>query len=308
MTDKKKKSSKGVSRRAALKLAGGATGAAAAAWAVAPLANVVDRLSMEEILKQHYKEMTDEDKKKLFRHLEAKAKKKYGVKVRIGDPPPIPNTKWGYALNLSVCIGCRQCAEACHRENNHDRASHNSYIRVFETERGSTDLTHARSDYDHPVPQPGKGYMPVQCQHCDKPPCVDVCPVKATWKEPDGIVVIDHNWCIGCRYCEAACPYHARRFNWSEPKIAPEEINPDQAYLSNRLRPAGVMEKCTFCLHRVRKGRLPACLEACPAGARVFGNLLDPNSEIRWVLANKRIFVLKEEMGTVPSFYYFFSS
>ncbi|MEY3211811.1 MAG: hypothetical protein RIT28_2292, partial [Pseudomonadota bacterium] len=151
-----------------------------------------------------------------------------------------------------------------------------------------------------------RSYMPVQCHQCDNAPCVSVCPIEATWKEPDGIVVVDYNWCIGCRYCEAACPYHARRFNWHKPEIPAEEINPDQAYLSNRVRPQGVMEKCTFCLHRTRKGRLPACLEACPTGARVFGNMLDPNSEIRWVLENKRTFVLKEDLGTRPRFFYFF--
>jgi molybdopterin-containing oxidoreductase family iron-sulfur binding subunit len=150
--------------------------------------------------------------------------------------------------------------------------------------------------------------MPVQCQQCDHPPCVDVCPVQATWKEDDGIVVVDYNWCIGCRYCEAACPYHARRFNWEKAEIPAAEVNPDQGYLSNRIRPKGVMEKCTFCLHRTREGRLPACLEACPTGARVFGNLLDPNSDIRWVLENKRVFVLKEELGTRPRFFYFFDA
>ena len=132
--------------------------------------------------------------------------------------------------------------------------------------------------------------------------------MQATWKEIDGVIVVDYNWCIGCRYCEAACPYHARRFNWKKPEIPAEDINPDQDYLSNRIRPKGVMEKCTFCIHRTRKGRLPACLEACPTGARVFGNLLDPNSEIRWVLANKRIFVLKEALGTKPRFFYFFDT
>jgi len=162
------------------------------------------------------------------------------------------------------------------------------------------------ADYDGDVPNPDKFYLPVQCQQCDEPPCVDVCPVEATWKEKDGIVVVDYNWCIGCRYCEAACPYHARRFNWTKPVIPAAEVNPDQGYLSNRIRPQGVMEKCTFCLHRTREGLLPACLEACPTGARVFGNLLDPNSEIRAVLETKRVFVLKEELGTKPSFFYFF--
>ena len=126
------------------------------------------------------------------------------------------------------------------------------------------------------MPAHGKFYMPVQCKQCDNPPCVKVCPVEATWQEPDGIVVVDYDWCIGCRYCEAACPYHARRFNWTKPQIPAEELNPNMHYLGNRPRPKGVMEKCTFCLHRTREGRLPACLEACPTGARVFGNLLDP--------------------------------
>jgi molybdopterin-containing oxidoreductase family iron-sulfur binding subunit len=152
---------------------------------------------------------------------------------------------------------------------------------------------------------PGKYYMPVQCFQCENPPCVAACPVKATWKEVDGIVVIDYNWCIGCRFCLTACPYWARRFNWAEPVIPKEEINPVTHYLSNRPRSKGVMEKCTFCLQRTRKGRLPACHEACPNGARVFGNLLDPESEIRHVLENKTVFRLKEELNTEPKFWYY---
>jgi molybdopterin-containing oxidoreductase family iron-sulfur binding subunit len=140
---------------------------------------------------------------------------------------------------------------------------------------------------------------------CDNPPCVKACPVQATWKEPDGITVIDYDWCIGCRYCQAACPYWARHFNWNQPKLPKEEVNPDTHYLGNRPRPKGVMEKCTFCIQRTRKGRLPACLEACPTGARVFGNLLDPNSDIRYVLENKVVFRLKEDLGTEPKFWYY---
>ena len=155
------------------------------------------------------------------------------------------------------------------------------------------------------VPAAGHFYMGTQCFHCQNAPCIDVCPVKATWMEPDGIVVVDYNWCIGCRYCMAACPYDARRFNWADPVVPAEEVNPNQHYLGNRLRKKGVVEKCTFCIQRSRDGKNPACVEACPTGARVFGNLLDPNSEIRWILANKKVFRLKEDLGTDPKFWYF---
>ncbi|WNG59503.1 4Fe-4S dicluster domain-containing protein [Archangium gephyra] len=295
-----------LSRRTVMKGAGATLGAAAFAHAMAPLTEWSKDLTVDEFLQKHYKELTRDEMARILVHLKAEAKQKYGRDVDIRDLPPQEGVSFGYALNLSVCIGCRRCAEACHQENNHDRSTGNSYIRVLEMQQGSLDLEHGNADYDHPVPAEGKYYLPVQCHQCDNAPCVKVCPVQATWKEPDGIVVVDYNWCIGCRYCEAACPYHARRFNWTKPEIPPEEINPDQGYLSNRVRPQGVVEKCTFCLHRTRAGRLPACLEACPTGARVFGNLLDPKSPIRWVLENKRVFVLKEELGTRPRFFYFF--
>jgi len=118
--------------------------------------------------------------------------------------------------------------------------------------------------------------------------------------------VIDYDWCIGCRYCMAACPYAARHFNWTEPEIPPDEMNPDTHILGNRPRPHGVVEKCTFCIQRTRKGRYPACVEICPVGARKFGNMLDPNSEIRYLLERKRTFVLKAELHTNPKFFYFY--
>jgi molybdopterin-containing oxidoreductase family iron-sulfur binding subunit len=295
-----------LARRRALKVLGGTLGAGAFAYAMAPLRSWTADLSVDAFLQKHYKELTKAELDVILRRLEGETARKYGREVTIRDVKPMADVEFGYALNLSVCIGCRKCAEACHHENNHDRRTNNSYIRVLEMKQGSLDLEHGDATYDHAVPAPGKFYMPVQCQQCANAPCVKVCPVQATWQEPDGIVVVDYNWCIGCRYCEAACPYHARRFNWTAPEIPPAEINPDQAYLSNRIRPQGVVEKCTFCLHRTREGRLPACLEACPTGARVFGNLLDPDSEIRWVLENKRVFVLKEELGTRPRFFYFF--
>ena len=295
-----------LSRRTAFKAAGATLGAAAFARAMAPITEWTDDLSVDEFLQKHYRHLSRAEMEVILRRIEEKTLEEYGAVVQVEDVRPLPDVQFGYALNLSVCIGCRRCAKACHHENNHDRETQNSYIRVLEIKKGTVDLAFSTADYDHPVPQRDRYYMPVQCHQCDNAPCVTVCPIEATWKEPDGIVVVDYNWCIGCRYCEAACPYHARRFNWSKPQVPAEEINPEQAYLSNRIRPQGVMEKCTFCLHRTRKGRLPACLEACPTGARVFGNMLDPNSEIRWVLENKRVFILKEDLGTLPRFFYFF--
>jgi molybdopterin-containing oxidoreductase family iron-sulfur binding subunit len=194
------------------------------------------------------------------------------------------------------------------KENNPSRDVEIHWIRDLRMKKGEFSLEKADHYYDpEEVPEEGYFYMPVQCQQCENPPCVKVCPVKATWKEPDGIVVIDYNWCIGCRTCMAACPYRARKFNWNEPRIPEGQLNPETHYLGNRPRMRGVVEKCTFCIQRTRQGRYPACVEVCPVGARKFGNLLDPKSEIRHVLDNFRVFRLKEDLNTEPKFYYFFS-
>jgi molybdopterin-containing oxidoreductase family iron-sulfur binding subunit len=295
-----------VDRRTAVKAGAATLGLAAWAAAIEPWFEWTGELSTDEFLQKHYRELTPQQLQAVLDRLTDEARKETGKPVTVRDHKPIPGVSFAYALNLSICIGCRKCVEACHVENNHDRPSHQSYIRVFEMQKGGIDFEKGNATYDHPVPAKDKYYMPVQCQQCENPPCVTACPIEATWQESDGIVVVDYNWCIGCRYCEAACPYHARRFNWTRPEVPASEVNPNQSYLSNRVRPQGVMEKCTFCLHRTREGRLPACLEACPTGARVFGNVLDPDSEIRWVLEHKRVFVLKEELGTKPRFYYFF--
>ena len=209
-------------------------------WAaVSPLRKAAKETSAAEFMQQHYQELSDEDKREVIARLEADAKEEYGAEVTIGDDRPIPGTKFVYAINLSVCNGNGKCVEACHKENNHDRATNQSYIRVLEMPMGTMDMEQGNTTYTHAVPDDGKFYLPVQCQQCDEPPCVDACPVQATWKEEDGIVVVDYNWCIGCRYCEAACPYHARRFNWKKPEVPADEVNPDQSYLSNRIRPAG---------------------------------------------------------------------
>jgi Fe-S-cluster-containing dehydrogenase component len=259
-----------------------------------------------DLFQQHYKKMSPQEMADAIARIKRKAKRTYGVDLNVGNDPPLEGVVFGYAINISKCKGTRRCVEACVRENNLSRDSQIQYIRVLEMEHGNLDLTQGNAYYDEEnVPRPGRFYLPIQCMQCENPPCVKACPVEATWREPDGVVVIDFNWCIGCRYCMTACPYWARHFNWTPPTLPKEEINTDTQYLSNRPRMKGVMEKCMFCLQRTRKGRLPACLEACPTGARVFGNLLDPNSDIRYVLENKTVFRLKEDLGTEPKFWYY---
>lgn len=298
-----------VTRRDFIKGVSGALASTAALGAaMTPALDMGKDLSWDEFYQKHYQELTVEQKEKIFKRIEQKVKTDYGVEnANVQDPLPQLGVEFAYALNLSKCIGCRGCEKACSKENNSDRASGMSNIRVLELDKGSMNLEESSQSYDpETVPQEGKYYMPIQCHQCQNAPCVKVCPVQATWQEKDGIVVVDYNWCIGCRYCEAACPYYARRFNFATPEIPAEEINPDMGYLSNRPRPKGVVEKCTFCLHRTRNGKYPACLEACPTGSRKFGNILDPDSEINYIIKNKRVFVLKEELNTQPRFYYFF--
>ena len=210
------------------------------------------------------------------------------------------------ALDINKCIGCRRCAYACVMENNQGRNLGIEWIKVVETPRDNAlELLHANLYYTE-APKEDKVYIPIACMHCEDPPCVMVCPVRATWKEPDGIVVIDYDRCIGCRYCMAACPYGARHFNWAKPYVPPTEINPNMHILGNVLRQPHVTEKCTWCIQRVRDGGVPACVEVCPIGARVFGDLNDPESPVRRVLEEYGGFVLKPEAGTNPRFFYFF--
>jgi molybdopterin-containing oxidoreductase family iron-sulfur binding subunit len=249
--------------------------------------------------------MTEAERAETIARLERQALLQRGSAVTIQSTGAQPGVVFGYAFNISKCKGFRSCVEACINENNLDRHADTQYIRIFEIEDGVVELDHADATFQHEVPAEGHFYLGTQCFQCADPPCVKVCPVGATWQEPDGITVIDYDWCIGCRYCMAACPYWARRFNWSAPEVPVPEVNTNQHYLGNRARKTGVVEKCTFCIHRTRQGRLPACAEACPTGARVFGNLLDPDSEIRWVLEHKRVFRLKEDLKTEPRFWYF---
>jgi molybdopterin-containing oxidoreductase family iron-sulfur binding subunit len=214
-------------------------------------------------------------------------------------------TKFGMVVDVGACIGCRQCVYSCKEENNvPDSPDQLAWIDVFEmdikhpvTEIHTVPPDHSATNYTD-SPKRGKWYLSKNCFHCENPNCVKVCPVGATFKAEDGIVEMDYDRCLGCRYCMSACPYNARTFNWREPD-PPENPNPEVP-----LRPKGVVEKCTFCVHRTREGKLPRCVEACPVGARHFGDLNDPESPVRRILNSEFSFRLMDEMNTSPMLYY----
>ena len=300
-----KRRARSASRRQFLKAA------AAGAGALAGVPGAAEAFDITAWLQQHFRELSQEDLNAVIRRLEQNYAEKYGKPVTVDTTGPNDGVVFGFGLDLSRCIGCRRCVYACVEENNQSRDPQIHWIRVLEFERESVarriDFEEGNPFYDHEkVPAEGKVYLPVACQQCEEPPCVAACPTTATWQEPDGIVVVDYDWCIGCRYCLCACPYGARHFNWTEPEIPANEINPDTHYLGNRPRQHGVVEKCTACIQRTRKHRYTACVEACPVGARKFGNMLDPHSEMRYLLERKRTFVLKAELDTKPRFFYFY--
>jgi molybdopterin-containing oxidoreductase family iron-sulfur binding subunit len=302
--DKLEREVRGASRREFLKTTLAGVGAAAG------VPGAAQALDFETFFQRHFRELSDEDLAGLVERLSQKYTRQYGRDVDVTATGPVDGVVYGYALDISRCIGCRKCVYACVEENNQSRDPEIHWIRVLEFEREKVvrgiDLEDGDPYYEHDeVPAPGKVYVPISCQHCEDSPCTNVCPTGATWREPDGIVAIDYDWCIGCRYCMASCPYGARHFNWTEPDLPADQVNPNMHVIGNVPRPKGVVEKCTFCIHRVRDGRYPACLEACPVGARKFGNLLDPESEIRYIMKNKRTFVLKAELHTNPKFFYF---
>jgi molybdopterin-containing oxidoreductase family iron-sulfur binding subunit len=341
-TKKNDAESKVPSRRKFLKDAAQSAVGIAAGTSIAGILSGCGKGDIEDFFRRHFTELTPADVEKLQRKLEREYLRKYGRTTTVSAAPATPGVLFGYGLDLSRCIGCRRCVHACVKENNQSRDPAIQWIRVLEfpKEKG-IDFSEANPYYCAPgtpqlsdeqkeiladplsqyplykksetaegseckVPRPDHFYVPISCQQCENPPCVKVCPVKATWKEPDGIVVIDYNWCIGCRYCMAACPYGARHFNWAEPKLPAEDVNPNMHYLGNRPRYRGVVEKCTYCIQRTRIGRYPACVEICPVGARKFGNLLDPKSEIRQIMERKRVLILKNDLATKPKFYYFY--
>ncbi len=220
-----------------------------------------------------------------------------GKTVDYADPPG--KQKWAMVIDVKACIGCRRCVYACVKENNIGRNSGFTYIQVLEMQPGAIDTEHSKLDYEE-AGRPDKWYLPMQCMHCAKPTCVYGCPVKATWRDPDGIVVIDYDKCIACRNCMVTCPYDARHFNWAHPKVPKGEIN-KAVPLEEK---TGTVEKCTFCVHRVRNGKTTTCTEACPVGARTFGDLSDPESEVSILLKTRRVFRIKEKLGNEPMIWY----
>ena len=203
-------------------------------------------------------------------------------------------TKLGMAVDLHRCIGCNTCALACKMQNNVPDGM--LWNRVL-TE-GCEQFDGAEGTY----PNLTRTYLPIACQHCDNPACQKVCPTGATYTDDKGRVEIDYEKCIGCRMCMAACPYNARVFNWSEPRREPD-FNYGDARVP--VRKKGVAEKCTLCKERTDAGELPMCVRVCPARARTFGDLDDPESEISRIVREQGATQLLEDKGTRPQLYYF---
>lgn len=223
--------------------------------------------------------------------------------------------RYAMVIDLDRCMGCRACVEACKVENNTPAAHFWMYVLRFE---------------EGHYPNVRIQFLPRPCQHCDNPPCVKVCPVGARYKRADGIVATDWDRCIGCRYCEVSCPYGVNYFNWkkpaknyyldwTDPDVQPASqgnippyrnpdldrpYGPEQRRIAGGGRLKGVIEKCTFCVHRVERGLQPACVANCPAFALHFGDLDDPNSTVARLLASKPSFRLLEDTGAQPRVYY----
>ena len=234
--------------------------------------------------------------------------------------------KWGMVVDLDRCNGCQACVIACQAENNIVLSTED----LFQQQRAMTWIRVERY-WEGEYPNVKARFIPIMCQHCENAPCEPVCPVYATYHNNEGLNVQVYNRCVGTRYCANNCPYHARYFNyWERPTDAPfgEIFAPDQTiaepmneYLNPdvTVRTKGIMEKCTFNIQRIRRttrqaqdeGRVvqdeevqPACVQACPTGAMVFGDLLNPDSKVAHKAQDERGYHLLEDLGTLPSVTY----
>jgi molybdopterin-containing oxidoreductase family iron-sulfur binding subunit len=220
------------------------------------------------------------------------------------NPEALEGKRWAMVVDMKKCWekgkeGCKDCFVACHRIHNVPNIKGTKEeIKWIWTET-----------FEHAFPGLGHEHLGakdkpfvVLCNHCYNPPCVRVCPTKATFKREDnGIVMMDFHRCIGCRYCMAACPFGARSFNFRDPRPFLVEAEVNQSFPT---REKGVVEKCNFCAERLAVGQLPACVEACKCGALVFGDLEDPESDVRKILASHFTIRRKTELGTEPNVFY----
>jgi Fe-S-cluster-containing dehydrogenase component len=223
---------------------------------------------------------------------------------------PVAERRWVMVIDTRKCVGCHACTIACVAENKLPPGV--VYRPVIEEEIGT-------------YPNVTRRFMPKPCMQCDQPPCVPVCPVNATYKNDEGVVVIDYEQCIGCRYCITACPYASRTFDTggTYTEGMPDAVGPivgvsaaddyeraaNYEYGEAHARaheesPIGNVRKCHFCLHRVRVGMLPECVTTCIGRATLFGDANDPDSVVTQLIARNNVVRLKEEMGTEPRVYY----
>jgi molybdopterin-containing oxidoreductase family iron-sulfur binding subunit len=213
----------------------------------------------------------------------------------------IPNRKFVMVIDLAKCKNALKCVVACNKH--HYITGENAWLKVHKMQESKDTAPY---------------WMPRTCMHCDQPACVTVCPVDATFKRKDGLVLIDNERCIGCRFCMAACPYSIRVFNWEEPKqgemseitmhLHGEAPSPDYAGMPSRM---GTVDKCDFCPHTIKNNELPHCVTACPNGVFYFGDKYEDtvtNGEetlrLSKLLTDKAGYRLLEELGTAPSVYY----
>ncbi len=205
----------------------------------------------------------------------------------------LPNRKFAMVVDLSKCANARSCVDAC--QEGHMLPKDHEWMKIYMLQ--DDNLT-------------SKYWFPLPCFHCDKPMCVSVCPVGATYKRPDGIVLVDNQRCIGCKFCMTGCPYSARVFNWKDPEV---EVPEDHVYDPETNIPPveGTVGKCVFCADKLRNGELPRCVAACPMGVLYFGDLLEDTvtngvETVRFskLMADRAGYRYKEDLGTLPGVYY----